>query len=341
MHKYITFVRTNKHNLDYAIEQEKLINQYIDENHISKDDIRNVEVEINTASEEKNIGILFNSLRKRSILIAASLDTFGRQTEFIVQCINFLLSQDIRIVIVKYNFLLGFDQETTKISLETMSMMLDLTKGLDDLTKKESELIKKKITQKITQEHINAQKILDSYDKIKQKNGIESVAIDTDIEKILEQVPIKNKQNSIIGDLNDIEYVEVEYSDLNKSKEGVKEIIQDVKVSHGITELDKSPEVIEKAINTIKKDTQKQKTKKVVKEYKIETTNFIELDRDSLPKIEVPELLEDIQEKPKSNDNISEADTKADTKLPQVSIDSKEVIINKALHQEENSKLIE
>ena len=89
MSKNFTYLRINKNNKKYTEEQENGIINYVKKHNMEI--FHNIEVEINTPSEEKNILELLKSCKMNSTLIVYDLNVFGRTIERILEIIKFLL----------------------------------------------------------------------------------------------------------------------------------------------------------------------------------------------------------------------------------------------------------
>lgn len=142
MSKIFTYVRINRNNKEYTKVQEENINKYVQEHNLKI--YYNIEVEINTPSEEKNILQLVKSCKIDSTLIVYDLNVFGRTAETILEIVKFLLENRIRIVVIKQNLdLVDNNDMLTKMILGVISMTISLEKDLMSLRTKEALTAKK------------------------------------------------------------------------------------------------------------------------------------------------------------------------------------------------------
>ncbi len=142
MSKIFTYLRINKNNSPYTKLQENGIINYVKEHNI--DIFHNIEVEINTPDEEKNILELLKSCQMNSTLLVYDLNVFGRTVERILEIVKFLLDSKIRIVVIKQNLdLISNDDMLTKMVLGMISMTISLDKDLMSLRTKEALTAKK------------------------------------------------------------------------------------------------------------------------------------------------------------------------------------------------------
>ena len=142
MSKNFTYLRINKNNINYTREQEEGIINYVKKHNI--ENFHNIEVEINTPSEEKNILELLKSCKMNSTLIVYDLNVFGRTIETILEIVKFLLENKVRILVIKQNLeLVSNEDMLTKMVLGMISMTISLEKDLMSLRTKEALSAKK------------------------------------------------------------------------------------------------------------------------------------------------------------------------------------------------------
>ncbi|MGB5918612.1 MULTISPECIES: recombinase family protein [unclassified Arcobacter] len=142
MSKNFTYLRINKNNKNYTEEQENGIINYVKKHNMEI--FHNIEVEINTPSEEKNILELLKSCKMNSTLIVYDLNVFGRTIETILEIVKFLLENKVRILVIKQNLeLVDNDDMLTKMVLGMISMTIALEKDLMSLRTKEALSAKK------------------------------------------------------------------------------------------------------------------------------------------------------------------------------------------------------
>ncbi|XPV69931.1 MAG: recombinase family protein [Halarcobacter sp.] len=142
MSKIFTFVRVNSNNDEYTNEQKNKLDSYISKNNFSI--YQAIEIEINTPNEEEKILDLLKKCESQSTLIIYDLNVFGRTIETILEIIKFLLSNKIRILVIKQNLDLISDKDMlTQMILGMISMTLSLEKDLMSLRTKEALTAKK------------------------------------------------------------------------------------------------------------------------------------------------------------------------------------------------------
>ena len=120
MSKNFTYIRRNQNNINYTQEQRKLISNYVLKNSLTI--YKNIEIEINRPSQEKNIIQLLENCEKNSTIIVANLNVFGRTIDRILEIVKFLLSNKIRIIVVEQNLdLLSSDDKLTLMILNIIN----------------------------------------------------------------------------------------------------------------------------------------------------------------------------------------------------------------------------
>ncbi|WP_072680796.1 recombinase family protein [Arcobacter sp. LA11] len=142
MSKIFSFVRVNNNNEVYTKEQKKGLETYINKNNFSI--YQAIEVQINTPDDERNILDFLKNCQSSSTLLVYDLNVFGRTIETILEIVKFLLSNKIRIVVVKQNLDLVDDKDMlTQMILGVISMTIGLEKELMSLRTKEALTAKK------------------------------------------------------------------------------------------------------------------------------------------------------------------------------------------------------
>ena len=142
MSKIFSFIRVNNNNEVYTKEQKKGLETYINKNNFSI--YQAIEVQINTPDDEKNILDFLKNCQSSSTLLVYDLNVFGRTIETILEIVKFLLSNKIRIVVVKQNLDLVDDKDMlTQMILGVISMTIGLEKESMSLRTKEALTAKK------------------------------------------------------------------------------------------------------------------------------------------------------------------------------------------------------
>ena len=144
MSKIFTYIRNNENNQKYTLEQKASVENYLEKNNITN--FKNIEINISTPNEEKNILELLKNCEMNSTIIVSNLNVFGRTIETILEIVKFLLSNKIRIIIIEENLDLIDDKDMlTQMILGVISMTIGLEKELMSLRTKEA-LTAKKLT---------------------------------------------------------------------------------------------------------------------------------------------------------------------------------------------------
>ncbi|EFU69467.1 resolvase [Aliarcobacter butzleri JV22] len=142
MSKIFTYIRNNQNNDKYTQEQKEAIQGYIVKQNLQV--YKNIEINISTPAEEKNILQLLENCEKNSIIVVANLNVFGRTIETILEIVKFLLANKIRIIVVEQNLDLLDDKDMlTQMILGVISMTVTLEKELMSLRTKEALTAKK------------------------------------------------------------------------------------------------------------------------------------------------------------------------------------------------------
>lgn len=142
MSKIFTYIRNNQNNDKYTQEQKEAIKGYIVKQNLQV--YKNIEINISTPAEEKNILQLLENCEKNSIIVVANLNVFGRTIETILEIVKFLLANKIRIIVVEQNLDLLDDKDMlTQMILGVISMTVTLEKELMSLRTKEALTAKK------------------------------------------------------------------------------------------------------------------------------------------------------------------------------------------------------
>lgn len=142
MEKIISFIRVNNNNDDYTQSQVDGIKEYLVTNNLELHD--SIKVSINVPNQEDNILELLEDCKKGCTVLVYDINVFGRTTASILQMINHLLDNDVRIVSIKQNLdLVDKDDMLTKMVLGMIGMTISLEKDLMSLRTKEALTAKK------------------------------------------------------------------------------------------------------------------------------------------------------------------------------------------------------
>jgi DNA invertase Pin-like site-specific DNA recombinase len=142
MSNVFTYTRINKNNEKYTQEQKDILDKYVKEHNL--DIYKNIEIDISIPSDEKNILELLKNCERNSTIIVYDLNVFGRTIETILEIVKFILSNKIRILVIKQNLDLVDDKDMlTQMILGVISMTIGLEKDLMSLRTKEALTAKK------------------------------------------------------------------------------------------------------------------------------------------------------------------------------------------------------
>ncbi|QOG13143.1 recombinase family protein [Arcobacter sp. FWKO B] len=142
MSKNIAFIRVNKNNSEYTLEQSRGILNYLKTKKVNLDD--SINVEISLPSQEDKMASLATLCPSGSVLYVYDLNVLGRTIEAILENIKSLLSNNIRVFVIKQNLdLVSNTDMLTKMILGVISMTLNLEKDLMSLRTKEALTAKK------------------------------------------------------------------------------------------------------------------------------------------------------------------------------------------------------
>jgi DNA invertase Pin-like site-specific DNA recombinase len=142
MSQIFIYIRNNENNQKYTQNQKVIIDKYLEKNNITN--FKNIEINISTPNEEKNILELLKNCQMNSTIVVSNLNVFGRTIETILEIVKFLLANKIRIIVVEQNLDLIDDKDMlTQMILGVISMTIGLEKELMSLRTKEALSAKK------------------------------------------------------------------------------------------------------------------------------------------------------------------------------------------------------
>ncbi len=142
MSKVFSFLRINNNNEAYTKEQKDGLKNYIKEKNISI--YQQIEIAIDTPNDERNILEFLQKCQTSSTLLVYDLNVFGRTIDTILKMVKFLLSNKIRIFVIKQKLDLIDDKDMlTQMILGVISMTVTLEKDLMSLRTKEALTAKK------------------------------------------------------------------------------------------------------------------------------------------------------------------------------------------------------
>ncbi|MDX4047514.1 recombinase family protein [Aliarcobacter skirrowii] len=142
MTKYFTYIRESQVEENYAKNQKKSIDEYVLRKKIEV--YKEIKIAINRPQEERNLLKLLENCEKNSTLIVANLNVFGRTISSILKIVKFLLSNNIRIIVVEQNLDFIDDKDPlANMVLNVINIAINLEKELQSLRTKEALNAKK------------------------------------------------------------------------------------------------------------------------------------------------------------------------------------------------------
>ncbi|WP_319059618.1 recombinase family protein, partial [Aliarcobacter skirrowii] len=142
MTKYFTYIRESQVEENYAKNQKKSIDEYVLRKKIEV--YKEIKIAINRPQEERNLLKLLENCEKNSTLIVANLNVFGRTISSILKIVKFLLSNNIRVIVVEQNLDFIDDKDPlANMVLNVINIAINLEKELQSLRTKEALNAKK------------------------------------------------------------------------------------------------------------------------------------------------------------------------------------------------------
>ncbi|PWE20580.1 recombinase family protein [Aliarcobacter skirrowii] len=142
MTKYFTYIRESQVEENYAKNQKKSIDEYVLRKKIEV--YKEIKIAINRPQEERNLLNLLENCEKNSTLIVANLNVFGRTISSILKIVKFLLSNNIRVIVVEQNLDFIDDKDPlANMVLNVINIAINLEKELQSLRTKEALNAKK------------------------------------------------------------------------------------------------------------------------------------------------------------------------------------------------------
>ncbi|RXJ96633.1 resolvase [Arcobacter sp. AHV-9/2010] len=142
MTKYFTYIRESQVEENYAKNQKKSIDEYVLRKKIEV--YKEIKIAINRPQEERNLLKLLENCEKNSTLIVANLNVFGRTINSILKIVKFLLSNNIRVIVVEQNLDFIDDKDPlANMVLNVINIAINLEKELQSLRTKEALNAKK------------------------------------------------------------------------------------------------------------------------------------------------------------------------------------------------------
>lgn len=145
MSKIIAYIRASTDKQD--VNNQRLeIYEYAHKNNIKINDLELIELTISSTKSEKDrkIDYLIDKLQSDDILIITELSRLGRSTAGVINIINQLLENGIRIIAIKNNLDLRNKQDiATKVITTTFALFAEIERDLISIRTKEALAAKK------------------------------------------------------------------------------------------------------------------------------------------------------------------------------------------------------
>lgn len=120
--------------------QRHTINDYVVKNKINIDEFIELEISSRKSKKDRLIDRLINELKKDDVLICAELSRLGRSTPELLETINTLVNNGVRLIFIKQNIDVSKDNRdiSTKILLTLLSLMAEVERDFISIRTKEA-----------------------------------------------------------------------------------------------------------------------------------------------------------------------------------------------------------
>ncbi len=167
MTKIIAYVRVSSDKQDANL-QELEIRRYADEKKMTISEVLAVQVSSRKLPLQRRIDEMLEKLNQGDTLIITEISRLGRSTSEVIQLINSLFEQKIRLIAIKQGLDLNTHDMQSKIVVTLFSLLSELERDLISIRTKEALASKKAKGQKLG----------------KPKGTIQKSKFDKDLEKI-------------------------------------------------------------------------------------------------------------------------------------------------------------
>jgi DNA invertase Pin-like site-specific DNA recombinase len=167
MTKIIAYVRVSSDKQD-ADSQELEIRRYADEKQMTISEVLSIQVSSRKLPLQRRIDEMLEKLNQGDTLIITEISRLGRSTSEVIQLINSLFEQKIRLIAIKQGLDLSAHDMQSKIVITLFSLLSELERDLISIRTKEALASKKAQGQKLG----------------KPKGTIQKSKFDKDLEKI-------------------------------------------------------------------------------------------------------------------------------------------------------------
>jgi DNA invertase Pin-like site-specific DNA recombinase len=167
MTKIIAYVRVSSDKQDADL-QELEIRRYADEKKMTISEVLSIQVSSRKLPLQRRIDEMLEKLNQGDTLIITEISRLGRSTSEVIQLINSLFEQKVRLIAIKQGLDLNAHDMQSKIVVTLFSLLSELERDLISIRTKEALASKKEKGQKLG----------------KPKGTIQKSKFDKDLEKI-------------------------------------------------------------------------------------------------------------------------------------------------------------
>ncbi len=148
MTKIIAYVRVSSDKQD-ADSQELEIRRYTDEKKMTISEVLSIQISSRKFLTRRRIDEMLEKLNQGDTLIITEISRLGRSTSEVIQLINSLFEQKIRLIAIKQGLDLNTHDMQSKIVVTLFSLLAELERDLISIRTKEALASKKAQGQKL------------------------------------------------------------------------------------------------------------------------------------------------------------------------------------------------
>lgn len=148
MSKIIAYVRVSSNKQDADL-QELEIRRYADEKKMIISEVLSIQVSSHKTPLQRRIDEILEKLKSGDTLIITEISRLGRSTSEVIQLINSLFDQKIRLIVIKQGLDLNAHDMQSKIVITLFSLLSELERDLISIRTKEALASKKAQGQKL------------------------------------------------------------------------------------------------------------------------------------------------------------------------------------------------
>lgn len=142
MSQTIAYIRASTDKQDVQNQRHEIL-EYANNNDLKVGDWIEVTVSSRKTSKQRRIDELVERLNGSDTLIVTELSRLGRSTAEVIDLVNQLIQQDIRVIILKQNIDIKKHDMTSKILTTVFSLLAELERDLISMRTKEALASKK------------------------------------------------------------------------------------------------------------------------------------------------------------------------------------------------------